>query len=111
RYRIQTTVQENWIPFLPVLINASTSEIALERGAMIGAPLQPLGRILNPTGVGGSYRVREEEIARTGLQLSRLVFRSRWIGGGTSIWIARVRTSGRGEGSSGLKFDLAMSDR
>jgi hypothetical protein len=110
RYQIQTTVPENWIPFLPVLINASTSEIALERGAMIGEPLQPLGRILNPTGVGGPYRVREEEIARTGLQLSRLVFRSRWIDGATSIWIARVRTSGRGEGSSGLKFDLAMSD-
>ena len=111
RYQIQTPVPENWIPFLPVLVNANTSEIALERGATIDEPLQPLGRILNPTTVDGPYRIREEEVARTGLQVSRIVFRSRWIDGTTSIWIARVRGTGRGEGSSGLKFDLAVPNR
>jgi len=36
--------------------------------------------------------------------------RSRWLDGSTHLWIARRKTSGQGEGSSGLKFDLAIPE-
>jgi hypothetical protein len=112
RYRIQTSVPENWIPFLPVAIDPQRGDIALERGAMIdtpsGTPAEPFGRVLRPTSLGTSaYRIREEEVSRSGTRVQRVVFRSRWIDGSTHLWIARRRSAGAGEGSSGLRFDLA----
>lgn len=122
RYQIQTTVPENWIPFLPVVpvvINPVRGDVALERAAMLRTPSEgpptpvlPIGRILNPGSIGTDpYRVREEEITRAGVKVSRIVCRSRWIDGSTHLWIARRKGAGKGEGSSGLQFDLAMPNR
>jgi len=119
KYQIQTEVPENWIPFLPVLIDAVNGDIALQIAAMLRTrpgqapePILPRGRILNPTGVGGAdYQIREEEVSRDGTRVNRLVRRSRWIDGSTHLWIARRRTPGAGEGSSGLKYDLAKPNR
>lgn len=112
RYRIQTSVPENWIPFLPVAIDPQRGDIALERGALIdtpaGMPAEPVGRVLRPSSLGTSaYRIREEEVPRSGTRVERVVFRSRWIDGSTHVWVARRRSAGTGEGSSGLRFDLA----
>lgn len=116
RYQLQTTVPTNWIPFLPVALNG---DIALERGVMLrpvlGAghqTIDPMGRILRPTIPGGaSYRVREEEVPRSGVRVLRVVCRSRWTDGSTHLWIARPKTVGAGEASSGLRFDLANPNK
>ncbi len=54
------------------------------------------------------YRIREEEVARTGTHVVRMPCRTRWIDGSTHVWIARRRTVGAGEGWSGLRYDLAV---
>ena len=43
RYRIQTTVPEHWIPFLPVVINAGRRDIMLERGVLLRSLTEPAG--------------------------------------------------------------------
>jgi hypothetical protein len=110
-YRIQTPVPVHWIPFLPVLIDPATRDIALERAATVqpgGDAIRPAGRILRPTGLADPdvYRVREEEVTRAGVRVVRLPRRTRWIDGSTHLWIARRKRAGGGEGSSGLRFDV-----
>jgi hypothetical protein len=115
RYRIQTRVPQNWIPLLPVVIDPAQGDIALERGAMLGdtpdpTPILPVGRILAPSSLHGRpYRIREEEIPREGLRVSRVICRTRGTDGSTHLWIARRKQIGRGEGSSGLRFDVAVA--
>ena len=108
-YQLQTTVPTNWIPFLPVAIDGVTT---LERGVMLRPvrgtrhqTIHPLARLLTPA---APYRIREEEIPRSGVRVLRMVRRSRWTDGSTHLWIARPRFVGAGEGSSGLRFDLAL---
>lgn len=111
KYQIQTTVPENWFPLLPVVIDPVQGDIALELGAMLKTDterLQPSGRILQPASIKGPYRIQEEEVIRGGVSVRRVICRSRWIDGSTHLWIARLKTAGRGEGSSGLRFDLAI---
>src|SRR5205085_8022443 len=38
KYQIQTEVPENWIPFLPALIDAVNGDIALQIAAMLRTP-------------------------------------------------------------------------
>lgn len=112
RYTIQTRVPLHWIPFVPVTLDPVSGEIALERGAMLDAtvqppePVLPVGRILRP--VADPYRVREEEISRAGVRVVRVVCRTRWIDGSTHLWVSRMRRASAGEGSSGLLFDSAV---
>ena len=117
RYQLETLVPENWIPMLPVAIDPVRGDIALERGVVVRArpdgtifTLPPRGRVLNPTGVA-PYRVREEEVTRAGTRVSRVICRTRWLSGETYVWIARRKSAGSGEGSSGLKYDLARFER
>lgn len=114
RYRLQTQVPVNWIPFLPVRIDADRQTVALERAAMqrIGPdgprPVTPAGRILRPTGLADPdvYRVREEEVPRTGTRVVRADRRTRWTDGSTHLWTSRRRRAGEGEASSGLRYDI-----
>ena len=92
--------------------NPARGDIALERAAMLddaAQPIAPVGRILNPTlpPTTPAYRVEEEEVPRTGVRVERVIARARGTRGQTFLWIARHKTAGRGEGSSGLRFDLA----
>ena len=111
RYQIQTTVPVNWIPFLAIGIDPAAGRYALEISAMpdsFAQPILPVGRILQPTSLltNEPYQIREEEVSREGTQLLRVVCRSRWIDGSTYLWIGRRKQTGRGEGSSGLRFDI-----
>jgi len=117
KYQLETPVPEHWIPMLPVAIDPVQGDIALERGVVVRArpdgtifTLPARSRVLNPTGVL-PYRVREEEITRAGTRVSRVICRSRWLNGETFVWIARRKSAGSGEGSSGLKYDLARFER
>lgn len=118
RYQIETDVPENWIPFIPAALdpqNNVSGEIVLKLGAMLpsaeGAPIPPIGRVLNSTKLPAHpYTLREEEIPRSGVRVLRVMARSRWHDGSTHLWIARRKTSGLGEGSSALKFDLVIPE-
>jgi hypothetical protein len=113
-YAIQSRVPEHWIPLVPVSLDPVRGSVALELGATLrpGSPptlVRPLGRVLNPTSVTGPYRIAEEEAARTGLRVQRVLCRSRWIDGTTFLWSMRRRGAGAGEANSGLRFDVAVA--
>ena len=102
RYIAGTTVPTNWIPFLPVHIPPSQTEIRLQRARMPAAP-PARGRLLRE--VPAPYFVNEEEVPRAGIIVQRAWQRARWTGGQTYLWLGRYKEAGRGEGHSDLKFD------
>ena len=67
----------------------------------------PLGAVL---GSSSPLRVEEEELYRAGLRIRRLVRRVRWSDGSVHVWFARRAGPGRGESSSGLRFDSAETE-
>ena len=114
-YRLQTEVPVHWIPFPPVQVDQARRAVALERAAMqrlIDGALtrvEPVGRVLKPTNVADSaiYRINEEEVSRSGTRILRAGRRSRWLDGTIHGWTSRLRRAGLGEGTSGLRYDLA----
>lgn len=112
-YRLQTFVPWNWYPMLPVSIDPLSGEIALEQGRTQrpdGRIPEPAGRILAAAGTA-PYRIREESVPRVGARVLREPVRSRWISGDTHFWIARRKLAGRGEGSSGLRYDVGETNQ
>lgn len=118
RFQLGTTVPENWIPFLPVHAPEQTRSIRLQRGSMPRfspqsvAPIRPVTSILR-SGLRESDNhqdrpmyVNEEEVPRTGVCVEATMQRARWFGGSTFVWQGRRVTLGRGEGGSGLRFDV-----
>jgi hypothetical protein len=109
RYRLTTGAPDYWTPLLPMRVDPNTPAIRLRRGRLLrgeaaepAAP-QPLGRILEP---GRPLSLFEEEIPRTGARVTRTYQFARWVDGSTHVWIGRRKGAGRGEGYSGLRFDL-----
>jgi hypothetical protein len=104
-YKLATDVPDYWVPLMPV---SSDDGLRLRRAKMlhIEQPTQPtgaLGRILNPA--QDALAIFEEEIPREGIRVTRHYQLARWQDGSTHLWIGRKKKIGRGEGSSGLKFD------
>jgi hypothetical protein len=116
RYRLATTVPANWIPFIPVRLSEMSPEIALRQAEMIrnveredATPesIDPMTRLLaGVNGMGALERLREESVTRAGQKYQLTRQRVRWLDGKTFIWIGRKVAAGKGEGSSGLKFDV-----
>jgi hypothetical protein len=109
-YRLASQVPEHWIPLLPVT-DTTTSAVRLVRGAVLKPDEpQPIvgskGRILNPDGKP-SLSLYEEEVPREGVRVTRSYQLTRWLDGSTHVWMGRRKRTGRGEGSSGLRFDTA----
>ena len=110
-YRLMSAVPPHWIPFVAVHDSAQKRGVQLERAAMLRldtdppSPIPPLGRVLEPD--AKPYVVFEEEVPREGVRISRVPALCRSVDGRTYLWTSRRRTIGRGEGSSGLRFDSA----
>ncbi|MGH2451359.1 MAG: hypothetical protein ACRDGE_08840 [Candidatus Limnocylindria bacterium] len=117
RYRVMTTVPENWIPFVPVHVEGSNREIQLQRAALPRivegdreelVKVQPRTRLLRE-GLDRTpaelYFVHEEEVPRAGSALTQLFQRTRWTDGRVYVWLRVRRQTGRSEGTSGLRFD------
>jgi hypothetical protein len=68
--------------------------------------IQALGRILNPDD-HPKLALYEEEVPREGARVTRNYHLARWLDGSTLLWMGRRKQIGRGEGSSGLRFDTA----
>ena len=112
-YRAMTSVPENWIPFIPVHVPGDTRAIQLQRAAIPGvvdaAPVRPRTSLLREGfDAGRQYFINEEEVPQTGTKLAVSYNRTRWGNGRVVVWLSAHRQTGRGEGSSGLAFDLLV---
>lgn len=104
RYSLATGVPTYWVPLVPV--RAGGDNIRLARGTMLSAAGAPpngaIGRLLEPW---HALLLFEEEVPREGGHVTRAWQSARWVDGSTAVWMARRKHVGRGEGSSGLRFD------
>jgi hypothetical protein len=108
RYQIESSIPMDWFPYVPVEVTNVVAQVVLRQGEVErGTPslVAPKGRVLP-----GVKELREQEIPRIGVRITRVANRSRWLDGSTHLWIARRKTSGRGEGSSGLRFDVVLPE-
>jgi hypothetical protein len=67
--------------------------------------IDPRGRVLSTNDADGRLWLFEEELPREGTLVHRIHRYARWQAGRCALWTARRRRTGRGEGSSGLRFD------
>ncbi|HEY5348954.1 MAG TPA: hypothetical protein VIJ64_04450 [Candidatus Lustribacter sp.] len=111
RYQLATTVPDHWVPLLPVH-DGTNRGVRLQRGAMLhfdtGVPvaIEPQGRLL-ASAADRPLEFYEEEVPREGRRVQRIPMLARWSGGTTVCWVGRRSRVGRGEGSSGLRYDVA----
>jgi hypothetical protein len=106
-YRVATRTPDNWVPLLPV---QTKTGLRLQRGKVLKPDgsrqfVAARGKLLNPEGPDSPLAIFEEEIPREGVRITRHYQMARWQDGSTHLWIGRRKSVGRGEGSSGLKFD------
>ncbi len=111
QFRLATQVPTNWIPYLPFHIENSDSNIELRRAVMMRneadaepVDIDPLSKLAQ----NDLLTVREEAIPRAGVRVQLTRQRVRGTDGKTYIWLGRKVLAGRGEGSSGLKFDQLL---
>jgi hypothetical protein len=109
RYRLTTEVPDYWVPLMPVRVG---QELRLQRGAVLKIDgsheiVHAMGRILTPA-PGRALQLYEEEVPREGVRVTRSCQYTRWCDGSTHLWIGRRKHIGRGEGSSGLRFDVLL---
>jgi hypothetical protein len=108
-YRLATDVPANWVPLLPQR-NTATNALRLVRAAMLAPDGSNIvrsarGVLLNPPGPG--LALFDEEVPREGARITRSAQHVRWFGGSAMLWIGLRNMVGKGEGSSGLRFDIA----
>ncbi len=104
RYRLMNEVPDYWVPLMPV---ATPGGLRLRRGAVLRTDgtqgrVEAQGRILEP---GKPLSLFDEEVPRAGVRVTRSYQFTRWTDGSSHLWIGRTKGVGRGEGSSGLRFD------
>ena len=103
----RTDAPLNWRPFVPTHVPGSDRSVRLQRGRLRGGDPNPLGAILVGPGVAPEkYFIAEEEVPRAGRIVTRAFQRTRWLAGRVLLWLGRRTETGRGEGSSGLQFDV-----
>lgn len=102
KYELGTTVPDNWIPFIPVQLQGSNTEIHLQRAKIPGGT-GPAGKILKEK--AAPYFINEEVIPRSGVQVSMGFQMASSVAGKRNLWLGRKKTAGRGEGWSNLRFD------
>jgi len=112
-YRLITDVPNHWVPFIPVQLNEDKRQVGLVEallprpGSMGDVEIpEPRSSILQE--LKGQV-LAEEEVPSAGIVVRRRWFLARSADGGRHAWAARSVTTGRGEGASGLRFDVAES--
>jgi hypothetical protein len=107
RYRLGTDAPANWRPFIPVKRPGSQRSIRLQRARLPQGARDPLGKVLVGPGLAPEpYFLNEEEVPRGGRIVTRSFQRTRWLHGRVVLWLGRRTLTGRGEGRSGLEFDV-----
>ena len=110
RYVLSSSVPGNWIPLLPVQTRSQNNNLILrlKRGRMLqidGGPPTPHPSQSQALNTGADLLLYDCDVPREGVHVTRARRTSRWTDGSTFVWTAFRKQVGRGEGSSGLKFD------
>lgn len=118
RYEIMNEIPENWIPFIPAHVKDNNREVQLQRAAMPrileGNPdkpekIRPRTNLLQTNlDKKAAYFIHEEEVPRAGIRVEQSFQRTRSPEGKVFVWFGARKTTGRGEGSSGLAFDRIL---
>lgn len=118
QYQLMNSVPENWIPFIPVHVDNNKREIQLQRASMpriIRGDTKTIEKVKPRTSIlreglesipSQPYFIYEEEVPRAGVKVSQSFQRTRWFGGKVVTWLGIRKLTGRGEGVSGLAYDL-----
>jgi hypothetical protein len=117
RYKVMSSVPENWIPFVSAHVPGNVRETQLQRASMLRiipgdpdqpVPVEPRTALLRPgldSAPRAPYFVHEEEVPRAGIEVTTSFQRTRSRNGEALVWLGARKRTGRGEGSSGLAFD------
>lgn len=118
RYKVMSSVPENWIPFISTHKQGSDRETELQRGSMPrilpGQSPEDIEKVKPRTNllreglnqaVKQSYFINEEEVQRSGTRVTQSFQRTRWYNGQVFNWLGVRKHTGRGEASSHLQFD------
>jgi hypothetical protein len=111
-YRLNSTVPEHWFPLVPVrpagaqpgVVRLQLRPIERIDASGSSATEQPVGRFLNAS---SPMVVEEEEVPRDGLSTTAHWQLTRGGDGRYHLWLSNQSRVGRGEGSSGLIFDIS----
>jgi hypothetical protein len=101
QYRLGTSVPPYWFPLVPVNVEGGV-QLELQRMTNQLVTVAPRGRLLD----FGGPAIPDAEVTREGTRLLRQYAMTRWANGRVFAWSKIRREVGRGEGSSGLRFDL-----
>ena len=116
RYVMGTTVPENWIPFVPIRLQAdgqmSLRRAALPRTIGSGPPvrIRPRTQLLRDgldTAQTQAYDLNEEEITMPGIVVRQCWRQARWFDGKIFSWLGQEKMYARPARASGLRFDTA----
>jgi hypothetical protein len=117
RYQVMNTVPEHWIPFIAVHLDNDPRETQLQRAAMprilegdstAPAKVRPRTSLLR-VNLPDAYYIHEEEVPRAGAVVFQSFQRTRRPDGAVVTWFGARKETGRGEGSSGLRFDALVA--
>ena len=114
QYRLEASAPPWWIPFVAERIDpADAAQVRLRRArmqswALLGEHRQlgPQSALLDPRQPCWLY---EEEVPTSGVRLERSWQAGRWHDGTLHVWLQRRKRPGRGERSSGIRWDLLRS--
>src|SRR5262249_47431247 len=110
-YRLMTDVPDHWVPFIPVRLPSGSRQVGLVE-AVLPRP-NSLGDLVTSSPRSSVLQelrglvLPEEEVPTSGVVVRRRWFLARSADGGRHAWAARSVATGRGEGASGLRFDVA----
>jgi len=112
--RLADPLNASYAGFIERLRSNSFVETSAVQGAddnqLQGFMFHPRGSLLrldpNAPVASDFLRVEEEEVPRDGIELKRNFNYARDAQGRALLWIGRSKVTGRGEGASGLKFDV-----
>ncbi len=115
RYRLESAAPPWWIPFVPERIAPDSPQTMLRRARLSSwdeiddrRHVGPRGTLLQPT---QPMTVFEEEVPRSGAIVERSWQFARTLDGGYVRWLQRSKRNGRGERSSGLRWDILDAER
>jgi hypothetical protein len=117
--RLSDPRNADYAAFIERIRNAPFVESTPEQGSpdnrLQGFMFHPRGSLLRldpNAAVETDYlRVEEEEVPRDGVRLTRAFNYARDAQGRGVLWIGRRKTTSRGEGASGLRFDVIKRGR
>jgi hypothetical protein len=123
-YRLMTPVADNWLPLVPVPLDAqapaSEFSIGLERHTLLRTLPNGDQEDAHPRGIlvrsdlaqsveeEPPLRLYDEEVRQEGATVTRTFQYTRWLDGGRYLWVGRRKRASRPHSASGLRFDISV---